>query len=138
MTNENDSEVDYRRNEIADKLNFLVDKEGRNVYKELKDTRLKAEGYNVIGKAKRYNQYAVKLIDEKTKENYYINVHTDKNVTSIRAEWKNKKTGNQWLDEDMKAVYMQNNPEKKLKKLEEPAFTEINYKQIELAPRKKL
>ncbi|GEQ33607.1 hypothetical protein B795N_14890 [Marinilactibacillus psychrotolerans] len=120
------------RDNIARKLNFLVDKEGKNVYEDLKETSLKANGIAIINKGKTYNHYAISLTSEKDQSQHYINLHTDKNMNTIRSDWKQPKTGSDWLCEDMKAQYMENNPDKQLAGQDKPNYEELEFKPVEL------
>lgn len=121
------------RDNIARKLNFLVDKKGENVYEELKGTELKATGIALINKGKTFNHYAISLKNEKNQEPYHINLHTDKNMNTIRTDWKQSKTGSDWLCEDMKAQYMENNPDKKLAGQDNPDYELLDFKPVELS-----
>lgn len=124
------------RDNIARKLNFLVNKDGENVYEEIKDTKLKATGIALINKAKTFNHYAVSLTNDNDQKEYYVNVHTDKNMNTIRSDWKQPKTGSEWLCEDMKAHYMENNPDRKLVGQDKPNYEDLDFKPVELTQNK--
>ena len=98
---------------IAEKMNFLNDKEGINQFNKFKDTNLKATDIFIENK-KDYQHNYVKLSDGNQSFNQKISTPllTKKDL----KQWKQGMNGNEWLNTDMNFKAQKNKPHIPIKK----------------------
>lgn len=90
----------FKENVIAERLNFLTNKEGENVYEFKKYDQYQIDKIQHIGTFKDLNIYAVNL--QSTDDNFIVNLATNKPVNKIVSDWSGTKTAKEWLREDAK------------------------------------
>jgi len=93
----------------AKKLRYLEDKNGVNRYPLLKDDKLKMTGIKESSIKKSFTDYDISLEDRKGNQ-YLYNIRTIKNRNEIIKDWKERLTGREWLNEDVKNEVLNRKP----------------------------
>lgn len=124
---ESKNKVATIKEEVASKLKFFNDKDGKNQYKYLKNETLKAVEVCSIKPKSSYQDHILKLKDNKD-NHYKIHITTPKiDKKTLYNNWEKGMTGEQWLEQDMKAKLMQDKPDSKynVMDLEDPTIEKI-------------
>lgn len=135
------SENHSLKENVATRLNFLNDSEGKNCFNQLRNEKLKAVEVCSIKPKNSYQDHILKLKDS-SDNTYKVHITTPKSdKKTLYAGWEKGLTGDQWLDQDMKAKLMQNKPDShyNVMDLDHPNVDKIlqpieNMKQVQQTP----
>ncbi|GEQ33608.1 hypothetical protein B795N_14900 [Marinilactibacillus psychrotolerans] len=138
---ESNDKVHSLKETVATKLNFLNDSTGKNQFSKLKNEKLVAVEVCSIKPKNSYQDHILKLKDS-TDNTYKVHITTPKtDKKSLYNNWEKGLTGNQWLEQDMKAKLMQDKPDSNynVMDLEHPNVDKIlqpieNMKQVQQTP----
>lgn len=138
---ESKDKVHSLKESVATRLNFLNDSEGKNRFNQLKNEKLKAVEVCSIKPKNSYQDHILKLKDS-ADNTYKVHITTPKSdKKTLYAGWEKGLTGDQWLDQDMKAKLMQDKPDSKynVMDLDHPNVDKIlqpieNMKQVQQTP----
>lgn len=138
---ESKDKVHSLKENVATRLNFLNDSEGKNCFNQLRNEKLKAVEVCSIKPKNSYQDHILKLKDS-SDNTYKVHITTPKSdKKTLYAGWEKGLTGDQWLDQDMKAKLMQNKPDShyNVMDLDHPNVDKIlqpieNMKQVQQTP----
>lgn len=96
---------------IADRLKFFTDKNGKNYYNELKDTKLKCT--KISSKDQPAGKYQIHTVRLETKDNQVFTekIHTSKIDTKELKKWEKGMTGKEWLDRNFLRDVLREHPD---------------------------
>jgi len=96
--------------EIAERLSFLTDENGKNRYKELENEVLKPSRISI----ENHGSFDKSTLELNTKDNEKImtQISTPKVSHNTLDTWEKGLTGGQWLDENLQAEVVKRDPEK--------------------------
>lgn len=99
--------------EIANRLNFFTDKDGKNHYDELKETQLKCT--KISSKNQPAGKYQIHTVRLETENNQIFTqkIHTPKIKKSDLKQWEKGMTGKEWLDRNFLRDVLRDSPDLK-------------------------